>query len=97
MFVSTIIWRFKPGTSNRVEGLNRERMVPTARGVAGLRDLYAVPLEGDTWLSMLVYDTSAHAEQGLATLVPVAREAFGESLLGTARRAGEAAIAEHFR
>lgn len=96
MYLSTVVWRFKPGSSERVVSVIRDQVVPAARQVAGLRHLYTAALEADAYVSVLIYDSQAHAEQGFATLVPVVRASLGDDMASMERQSGEAIVEEHF-
>jgi hypothetical protein len=95
MYVSSMLWRFKPGTRDRVRQAVQNQILPAVRQVPGLRHWYVAPVEDDSWISVLLYDSQTEAETGLSTLVPIAREAIGDALESTERHAGEVAFEAH--
>jgi len=95
MYVSSVLWRFKAGGRERVAQVLEEQILPTVRQVAGLRHVYIAPTDADTWLSVLLYDSQAQAEAGLATLVPVVRQHMGDTVEGMERHAGEVTLEAH--
>ncbi len=97
MYMSSILWKFKPGMREHVRQVLQDQILPVLRQVPGLRHVYAAPTEGDTWLSVLFYDSQAQAVDGLNMLVPVVRGHLGDSLEGMERHAGDVMFEEHGR
>jgi quinol monooxygenase YgiN len=95
MYVSSMLWRFKPGTRDRVRKAIQDQVLPAVRQVEGLRHWYVAPVEEDSWVSVLLYDSQTQAEAGLSSLTPIARQAMGDELEGTQRHAGEIVFEEH--
>jgi hypothetical protein len=89
MYVSSMLWKFKPGSHDHVRTAIQDQLLPVVRQVEGLRHWYVVPVGGDTWLTVLLYDSQAQAEAGLSSLTPIAREALGDALESMDRHAGE--------
>src|SRR5581483_3282643 len=97
MYVSSILWRFKSGTRDRVAQVLEEQILPAVRQVPGLRHVYVAPTDADTWLSVLLYDSETQAQQGMATLVPIVRQSMGDTVEGMERHAGEVTLEAHPR
>jgi quinol monooxygenase YgiN len=95
MYVSSMLWRFKPGTRDRVRKAIQDQILPAVRQVEGLRHWYVAPVEEDNWVSVLLYDSQAQAEVGLSSLTPIARQAMGDALESTERHAGEIVFEAH--
>jgi hypothetical protein len=95
MYLATIKWQFKPGSRERVLNLLRDEVVPAARHVAGLRHMYTAAVQGDYYISVLLYDSETCAEEGFAVLAPAVRKIVGD-LIGVERLAGDLIIDDHF-
>ena len=89
MYASIITWTFKPGTDPQRVRDGAKALETTMRQVVGLRSYYLARTGDDTYASILLYDTREHAEAGLATLTPAARQQLGEIIANMERQSGE--------
>jgi len=97
MYMSSTLWTFKPGMSNRVHQVIKDQILPAVRRTPGVHDVYVAPAEGDTWLSVLFYESQAQAEEGVKALVPVVHQHMGDIIEGMERHAGEVTLEGHVR
>ena len=88
VYTSVIANDFKPGTAQTVIQRIEDGIVPELKGQPGFQHYRAIQSGADAFVTIIDYDTEAHAEASFRHMAAVMRQQLDDLLEGMQRYAG---------